>query len=183
MKLSIVDPICPNLTVNHQLLDYIVLKSNMKNCPIFRYNTIIVLGTSLNNLTPLPNVMKLLQNSNFGDDNTRDFDIAYANQLCSYQPSFIDIMQIMGSLQFSEETFLLCDIKHPNSINIIDSLMKFLQERYSINLFMIQDLIDIDNTKTTDFQSEEGYQQFISDLDKYKTQYFTSKQLENEVIV
>lgn len=183
MKLSIVDPIMDNQMADPKLMDYIVLKNRMKNCPVFRFYSVLMYGTPVDNLIPLPDVLRLLGSTDDGDEGTRAFDMAYANQLLTYAPSFIDLIQIIGSLQFAEETFLLCDMRHPNVLYTMDSFMKFIQERYSINIFIIKDIIDIDELKMSDFSSQEGYQNMIADIDRYKMTYFTKEQLESEVIV
>ena len=183
MKLSILDLLLPDGRINGDLSNYVMMKQQGKGCPIFNFNGIVMIGKFVNNLMPLPNVMQLLRESNFGDENTRDFDIAYANQLLTYQPSFIDLMQIMGSLQFSDETFLLCDMVNTNMANITESLTKFIYERYSINLFIVKDVMDIDELKFSDFQTETGYNNYIQDMDRFKISYFTKEQLSKEVVV
>lgn len=165
-----------------QLFEYVKTKHEYKACPVFRFYSLIMYGVSVDGMIPLPYVLNLLKESNFGDENTRDFDLAYANQLITHQPSIIDLMQVLGSLQFSEETFLLCDLRHPNVLNTVESLLKFIYERYGINSFIIKDVMDIDELKFSDFQTEQGYSTFIADLDRFKMTYFTKEQLEREVI-
>ena len=164
--------------IDRDMMEYIDLKSKYKNCPVFRLYTMLMYGQPLNSLAPLPYVMKLLIESQNGDGSSRDFDMAYAHQLMNNPQSFVDLMTLLSPLQFVDEVFLISDYENA----MVSSLVKFIYERYSINAFMIKDMMDIDELQVSNFDSEEGYSNLINDIDRYKMTYFTKEQIENDFI-
>lgn len=176
MKLTIIDPID-----DMRLIEYIQLKNTYKNCAVFRCYTLIMYGTPLDNLIPFPDLLQLIACTPMGDESTKEFDIAYANQLLNNPPSFIDLMQLMTAFQDTEEVFLISNYKHPIVASILDSLIKFIQERYSIRPLIVNDIEDIDELALCDFQSQRGYDTLIQDIDRFKRMYYTKEQLENDV--
>ena len=178
MKLTIIDPILSNGMADNNMMEYLELKSRFKDCPVFRLYSPIMYGNPLNSLAPLPYVMKLLIESQNGDGSSRDFDMAYAHQLMNNPQSFVDLMTLLSPLQFVDEVFLISDYENA----MVSSLVKFIYERYSINAFMIRDMMDIDELQVSNFESEEGYSNLINDIDRYKMTYFTKEQIENDFI-
>jgi hypothetical protein len=87
-------------------------------------------------------------------------------------------MTLLSPLQFVDEVFLISDYENA----MVSSLVKFIYERYSINAFMIKDMMDIDELQVSNFDSEEGYSNLINDIDRYKMTYFTKEQIENDFI-
>ena len=172
MKLSIVEPLNP------QVFEYVKLKTEIKGCSAFRFFTIVMYGIPLDNLAPQYNIVEYLNTLPEGDECTRDFDIAYANQLMNNPYSFIDLMQIMSSLQLSDEVFLLSNYSHPYVAQILDSLIKFIQERYSIYPYIINEYEDINDLAISDFQTIDGYKNFNADLDRFNMLYTTKEQIE-----
>jgi len=178
MKLTIINPVLSNGMIDRDMMEYIDLKSKYKNCSVFRLYTMLMYGQPLNSLAPLPYVMKLLIESQNGDGSSKDFDISYAHQLLNNPPSFVDLMTLLSPLQFVDEVFLISDYENA----MVSSLVKFIYERYSINAFMIKDMMDIDELQVSNFDSEEGYSNLINDIDRYKMTYFTKEQIENDFI-
>ena len=177
MKLTFVDP-----TYDQYIIDYIKTKEQCKKCIVFRFYSLLMYGAPLDNLIPLPQVMNLLFTTMEGDEYSKDFDTAYAYQLLTHQPSFVDLMQIMGSIQYTEEVFVISNYTHENVSPIIDSLIKFIQERYSIRPYIVNAVEDINELAVCDFQSHEGYINLIRDIDRFKMQYYTKEQLESDVM-
>ena len=61
----------------------------------------------------------------------------------------------------------MVDYTHPNAIPIIDSLIKYIQERYSINVYIYNDIGDINVLDSSDFQTKEGYMNYVEDMNRY----------------
>lgn len=162
MRLEFVDPI------QLELVDYIKTKAETLHCPVFRFYTLLMYGVPVEGLIPLPNIMQYLRDCNFGDSNTLEFDKAYASQLLMYNKSFVDLMKIMTTLQFCDTTIIITNYTHPLATPIIDSLIKFIQQRYSIQSYIVNDIMDIDNFAVSDFESNEGYTNLIKDIDRFK---------------
>ena len=164
MKLTFIDPMN-----NMELLEYIQIKNTYKQCPIYRFCTVLMYGTSIEMIAPLSNIVEILKQANPNSDvNSYEFDCAYANQLLSYMPSFECLMTIMNSFQNSEEVFINCNYKHEFLYPIIDSLIKFIQERYSVRAYIVKEIGDIDELKTCDFETQEGYRNFLADYSRYQ---------------
>ena len=72
-----------------------------------------------------------------------------------------------GEIEDHEEVIVLTDYTHPNSIPIIDSLIKFIQQRYSLQTIIINEITDIDPLQEFDFESQEGYRNYMNDLGRY----------------
>ena len=175
MKLTIVDPApCP------QLVGWMQMREEMEQAKVYRFYTLCMLGTPLDHLLPNPQVMQYLRESEFGDADTRQFDIAYANQLLQDPMSFIDLMTLLMSTQMVPETILSSNYTHPLVMPILDSLMKFLQQRYGIQCCIVNDMIDIDPFQYSEF-TREGYDNYIADISKFSIENKTLEQLEEEV--
>ena len=174
--MSILDP-----TYDPRLIDYVRGKDS-RTCSVFNFYSLYAYGIPLNNLFPMPEVVRLLVETMDGDESSRDFDIAYANQLLMNPQSFIDLMNVLGNLEKSDEVFILSNYTHPNMTGIVDSLIKFIQERYSLYPLIINTIEDIDEYQFCDFHSKEGYMRLISDLDRFKRMYFSRDQIDQDVL-
>lgn len=183
LKLTFVDATSNPSMVDIPLFNWVKTKCEIKKCPVFRFYSLIMYGMPVEKLAPLPSVTQLLRESHFGDSNTKDFDIAYANQLLMNPSSFVDLMQIMGSFQHVEETIILSNYTHPLVYPILDSLMKFIQQRYSIESYIVNDLMDINDFKVSNFGTDIGYQNLMQDLDRYKQMFYTREQILKEEII
>lgn len=156
-----------NLQNDIRLLDYVRSRHEISNIPVFRLYSIIMYGEELKNLYPNQNTMNYLRDCNFGDSNTLEFDKQYAWQIISYNPSFMDFMKLLSTLQDNDETIVLTDYTHPVVLPIIDSLIKLIQQRYFIQSYIINDINDIDPLLITDFDYKEGYDNFNMDMQRY----------------
>ena len=178
MKLTFVD-----CTTSIELQNWVMMRNQLANCPIYRFYTLFMYGIPLDNLNPLPYALKALYDHTQEEGvSSYNFDIAYANQILNYEPSWIDFMQIIGAFQYAPETIVLCDYTRDEALPVIDSLIKFIQQRYGINSYIAKDIIDIDQYAISDFSSQEGYRAMMADIDSFKQRFFTKEQLENEVI-
>lgn len=178
MKLTFVDA-----TNNPQLFDWVRMRNEIANCPVFNFYSLYMYGVQLDGLVPDNNTMKYFVNY-YGteDGNSYYFDQAYANQLLLNPRSWVDLMQIMGAIQFYPEVIILTDYTSDQSIPVVDSLIKFIQQRYELNCFIVKDLIDINQFEKSDFETQAGYNNFMQDWSRFKAAYYTEKQILSEVV-
>lgn len=156
-----------NIYNDQALLNYIRDRHENGGVPVFRFYSILMYGIELKNLYPSSYTMQYLRESHFGDSDTFEFDRAYAVQLLQAVPSFMDLMSVISSLESEEQVIVLVDYTHPNAIPIIDSLIKYIQERYSINVYIYNDIGDINVLDSSDFQTKEGYMNYVEDMNRY----------------
>lgn len=162
MKLSIIDP-----QNDQRLVEYILLKSiSMSRLP-FNFYSIIDYGIRLNNLLPTKETMLWLRSSEYSDAESFNFDSIYANQLLNYEPSFIDLMNLLSNIEYQEETILMSNYNNKLIMPILDSLLKLIQERYGIDYYIINVLEDIDSISFSEFASPMQYSTFITDIQRY----------------
>ena len=166
MKLTFVDP-----TMDPRLLDWASSKDISGGCSIYRFYTIYMYGKSLDNLIPSNDCMQVLKKCGFGDSNTIEFDQRYAAELLCDPMKFVDLVTILLSLQRDQETIIISNYLHPYAMPIVESLIKFIQERYSIQSYVVNDCMDINDLKVSEFDTEYGYENFVSDIDRFHTQY------------
>lgn len=164
-----------------RLLEYVKDKARAENAPVFNFYSMLDFGYRLEGLKPLPNIMQNLSYANsFRDDNyTVQFDKAYAYQLLYNEPSFIDLMRVLSMVENTETVIVVTNHSHPVVEAIVDSLIKFIQERYSLQSFLINDIDDIDPFATSTFITEGGYLNYIDDV-KRMGRYYDPHQLLQE---
>lgn len=162
MKLSVVDP-----QNDPRLLEYIVIKSIAMARAPFNFYSIIQYGTMLNNLIPLPEVMILLRESGYGDGDTLLFDTEYAKQLLYNDKSFIDLVSLLSNIEYQDEVILISNYSNKVIMPILDSLLKFIYERYGIDSFIINTIDDINTISVSEFASPMQYNVFITDIQRY----------------
>lgn len=176
MKISFVD-----CTKSPDLFMWVQMRNSYASCPVFNFWSLLLYGTRLDGFIPIPPVARLMQQQVVEDGNSLNFDMAYANQLLSVPQSWVDLMQVMGAFQFAPEVIILTDYENENSVCVVDSLIKFIQQRYSVNSYVMKDVIDIDPYATSDFETQQGYYNFINDIDRFKKMYSTPQQVSAEV--
>lgn len=162
MKLSVVDP-----QNDIRLLDYIMVKSIAMARAPYNFYSIIQHGVMLNNLIPTPEVMTLLRQSSYGDGDTILFDKEYANQLIYNDASFIDLMNLLSNIEYQDEVILMSNYSNRVIMPILDSLLKFIYERYGIDSFLINTIDDIDDLSVSEFASPLQYNMLTSDIQRY----------------
>lgn len=157
MKLSIYDP-----QNDYRLVDYIVTRSISLGQLPYNFYSLIQYGIMLNELMPID----LLRDLHYNDESF-DFDRAYANKLLSHEPTFIQLMTLLHDIELRDETILLSNYTNEQMMPIIDSLLKFIYERYGIDSFIINTIEDIDHFTSSEFASQYHYQTFVSDVQRY----------------
>ena len=170
------------ININSQeLLNYVKMKAESGLVPVFNFYSVIQIGEWARALEPLPNVFERLSFAfTFDDDQyTLDFDRQYAFQLLSNQNSFIMLMKIMMLVETMDEVIVITNHSNPYVEVVVDSLIKFIQQRYSIQSYIINDIGDIDSFATSNFKTEEGFNNYMMDVNKIKRFIDPSKLLHN----
>ena len=162
MKLEIVDPM-----IDQNLIEWVMTKGDSGKAAVFRYYSLWMYGLPLNCLQPKQEIMKYLFESEEGDQNSKIFDQLYAEQIMNDKGTFFDMMTFLESLERYDETIIVSNYTHPNVYPILDSLIKFIQQRYGIQTFIINDSYDIDPFSVSEFETEEGYQNYLRDIEWY----------------
>lgn len=170
------------ININSQeLLNYVKMKSESGVVPVFNFYSVIQIGEWARALEPLSNVFERLSFAfTFDDDQyTLDFDRQYAFQLLSNQNSFTMLMKIMMLVETMDEVIVITNHSNPYVEVVVDSLIKFIQQRYSIQSYIINDIGDIDSFATSNFKTEEGFNNYMMDVNKIKRFIDPSKLLHN----
>ena len=95
----------------------------------------------------------------------------YAEQLMNDKASFFDFMKMMSSLQSTEgsdEVIVVTNYTHPVVMPIVDSLVKFIQERYGIRSYISKYPEDIDPYTVSEFEDMEHYMLYLKDIEWYE---------------
>ncbi len=112
------------------------------------------------------NLSLLLPPNSIGRFTDRDFDIVYANYIMNNDMVFVEFFQIIYNLYIGNDVFIIAD-EADWSENILESLLKLIQQRYGYNAVMVnsdQDYIYAKNNLFTDFAP--GYGLYNLDIDK-----------------
>lgn len=157
MKLTIYDP-----QNDYRLVDYIITRSISLGLLPYNFYSILQYGIMLNELMPVDILRELQYN-----DESFDFDVAYANKLLSHEPTFIQLMTLLHDIELRDETILISNYTNEKMMPIIDSLLKFIYERYGIDSFIINTIEDIDHFSSSEFVSQFHYQTFVADVHRY----------------
>lgn len=176
MKLQFID-----ITYN-ALLDHVRLKAEIQGVPVFRFNSLVMYGKPLDALMPLPEVYKYLVDSNKLDDMElfHNFEIAYADQLINYKPSFIHLMEALSVIQEVPEVIILTAYNNPFMMPIVESLISIIKSRYGLTSFIIKDMDDIDPLSYSEFETDAGYTNFIQDVERYSSYVMISQKSAGE---
>ena len=161
MKLTFIDA-----TDNPGLLDYIQTKQFTGKAAVFNLYSLAMVGIPLKNLQPFPDLMPLLSPVNYeGDEITKQFDEKYAYQLSNYAPSRFALALMMEQLQLVDEVILMTNYNHPVVSEIMDSLCKYIQQKYTLQVYIVKDIEDIDPFTSSEFETNEGYQEYLRDVE------------------
>jgi hypothetical protein len=164
MKLSFYDP-----QNDPRLVAYIDIKSIAMQTYPYNFYSLLDFGTGfrVDNLYPDKSLYPLLQAEVTGDANTLAFDQAYCNQILTNEASFMDLMSILYGIETRDEVMIISNYTNRVIMPIVDSLIKFIQERYGIDSFIINELEDIDEFKFSSFATLEQKTVFMKDCELY----------------
>jgi hypothetical protein len=161
MKLTFIDITSP------QLLDYVQTKEYSGKAAVFRFFALEMIGTPLKGLEPISTIMPYLSpcNDAYGDESTRLFDGQYARQLSELPESRFALGVILEQLQLVDEVIIVSNYNHPVITDIVDSLCKYIQQKYNLQAYIVKDIDDIDPFSLSEFGSNEGYQNYVKDVE------------------
>lgn len=163
MKLTIIDP-----QNDYRLLEWCQTRAIATQKLPFNFFSIINFGLRLDHLCPDTNLLKYLaENKITGKDDSYKFDYGYATQIVTNEKTFIDFMTLMDSVVKNDETILMSNYTSSFVMPILDSLLKFIQERYGIYAFIVNTLDDIDPLSSSEFGTLEQQMCFSTDLARY----------------
>lgn len=117
----------------------------------------------------LPNLIPPNKIGHFVD---RDFDIAYANYIMSNDTVFCEFFQIIYNLYIGKDVFIMYSQNEDWAENILESLLKLIQQRYGYNAVRIdsdEDYIYARNNVLSDF--DKSYGLYNLDIDKERFTY------------
>lgn len=170
MKLTIIDP-----QNDPRLLEWLSTKVLSDVRLPYNFYSIIDYGIRLDHLYPNENLLPLLKETSEGDANSLRFDQAYATQILNDKDTFIAFMTLMHGVIRDEETILMSNYTSPTTMPILDSLLKFIQQRYGINGFIVNTMDDLDGLKSSEFGTLQQQMVFADDCVRYAK--LTGKQL------
>lgn len=105
---------------------------NIDNLVVFNYSS------------PVEGIEKLeLMPPMFDWKSELDFDMWYANWLLNYPPAFKDLMRVMYSVYSGLDVYLCASII-PQFEPINESFIKFIQQRYGYNCYIINTQEDLE---------------------------------------
>lgn len=117
------------------------------------------------------NLRLLIPPNEIGRFTDRDFDIAYMNYILGNDTIFCEFFQIIYNLYIGNDVFILAS-EEDWSENILESLLKLIQQRYGYNSVKIDsddDYIFAKNNMVFDFAS--GFGLYNLDQDKERFSY------------
>lgn len=169
MSLIFVDP-----SKDMKLTAHIMGKLETNQIKLYNFGSIINLGINLNALYPDKNVISLLKAADFGegdDELTLRFDSAYMQQILSNKDSFKALMMFMAETQEEEDVVILCNYNEHNFQPIVESLIKFIQERYGINSYVVSAIEDMEGIEKIPINHDnlDQLSNFITDLSTYSS--------------
>jgi len=118
---------------------------------IFNISNLIEQGIRLNCLIP-PGLIS----------EDKDFDMYYANFIMQNDNAFVELMNVMYNLYEGNLVYILIDYSDYKNL-LTESLIKFIQQRYGYNAYIVNTLEDFDHVRASEF-SLSGV--FNLDLDK-----------------
>ena len=165
MKLIVVDP-----QNDPRLVNWIMIKAVADQKDPFNLFSILDYGFRLDKLAPIDMILPYLKEDENGSDvNSLNFDKMYASQIIGNDEVFIDFMKLMNRVNEEEDTVLISNYNSPIIMPIIDSLLKFIQQRYGINAFILNALEDYESIhlKYCEFGSCEQQMVYMKDVERF----------------
>lgn len=108
--------------------------------------------------------------SYYQDD--RDFDIAYARYILENPVVFGNFFNIITDLHCGNSVFLISNTEDGRNVNLPESLLKFIQQRYGYNGCICNEAEDLCYAKESSF-SIPGLYQYDRDREIYLTKLFS----------
>ena len=108
-----------------------------------------------------------------------EFDLAYANYLMGDDQVFFEFFQIIHNLYLGKDVFIAVDPDENWAENVLESLLKFIQERYgypAVKIESEEDYIFARNNFSSDFNLEYGLYNLDVDNQRFSDLLFSDKQ-------
>ena len=159
---------------NQSILNYVISQHELNNIPVFRFNSLVMYGYPLDNLQPLQDTLRYLVDSKndidgLNVDMYNKFLAMYADQLINFIPSFVDLMRVLSVLQEVDKVIVITNYNHPLVMEIVESLISIIRQRYTLNSFIINDIDDEEPLAYSEFNDDLGYFQYIQDVERYES--------------
>ena len=122
------------------------------------------------------NKLSIMPPNELGRFENRDFDIIYADYIINNDIIFINFFQIIYNLYIGKDVLIIYSEEFNFSENIIESVLKLIQQRYGYNAIRIDnddDFIYAKNNNNPYFAP--GYGLYNLDTDKERFTYMIEK--------
>lgn len=99
-----------------------------------------------------------------------DFDVAYANYIMSNDQVFVEFFQIIFNLYLGKDVFIAVDLEADWAETLLESLLKFIQERYgyaAVKIESEEDYMFARRNFICDFNPEFGLYNLDIDKDRF----------------
>ena len=143
--------------------------SVVRNIDFVGTGMIYNIASMTENFSQLPSLIPPNELGRFVD---RDFDTVYAEYIMNNDNVFVEFFQIIYQLYLGNDVFLVFDDSADWAENIIESLLKLIQQRYGCNAVYINDEEDYlyaRNNAVSKFAP--GYGLYNLDTDKERFSY------------
>jgi hypothetical protein len=116
--------------------------------------------------------LRLLPPNSIGRFTDRDFDIAYMNYILGNDNVFCEFFQVIYNLYLGKDVFIIA-AKEDWSENVLESLLKLIQQRYGYNATKITCEEDYIFACNSDYIPEftPGFGTYNLDIDKERFSY------------
>ncbi|MGL5751465.1 MAG: hypothetical protein ACRCXT_13110 [Paraclostridium sp.] len=143
--------------------DHTTIPYDMKDLIIYNFNSFKECGYYKLNL--IPNGIQMLSD----DENAEmQFDMFYAGYILNNDAIFMDMMKIIYPIYNGMNIYIMIDSYNTQYNFIIESLQKFIQSRYGLQIYNINDLDDLEYISDSNFNI---YGVYNLDQDKDRMTY------------
>lgn len=132
------------------------IPQDISNLVVFNFSSLVE-GYDHCNLLP-PNKL--------GAIDEYDFDMKYAHFLVNNDNNFINLMNIICQMYYNRSVYLIIS-EDEWSMIIVESLLKFIQQRYGLNATYIKSFEDIYYSEDIQFNAYYGINNFDMDRERY----------------
>ena len=103
------------------------------------------------------------------DTNDPNFDFIYANYIMNTNVAFMELMELVLNVYYGTDAYVLVEEDLNYKYEAAESLIKFLQQRYGILVYMVRDVEDLEGLTENPLTSYG-----ILNLDIDKERYYES---------
>ena len=112
----------------------------------------------------------LIPPNNLGAISEYDFDMRYMHYIMDHDGNFVNFMNIVNEIYYGHNVFLIISY-NDWSINLVESLLKLIQQRYGINATNVITPDDVYYAEDVQFDSYYGINNFDIDKERYVRLY------------